>query len=68
MPTTKEDAMNWDQLKGPWHDLTEQLKTEWARLTYDDFKYVAGRKRQLAGKPQERSDLLTDGGRKQIDA
>jgi uncharacterized protein YjbJ (UPF0337 family) len=41
--------MNWDQIKGDWHQLSRRLKEKWNKLTEDDLTMVAGRREQLEG-------------------
>ena len=59
--------MNWDQIEGQWHQMAGQVKSEWGKLTDDDFKNAAGKKEQLAGRIQERYGVLKDDAEKQID-
>ena len=59
--------MNWNRIEGQWQQLTGQLKSEWAKLTDDDLKHVAGKKDQLVGKLQERYGILKDKAEKQVD-
>jgi uncharacterized protein YjbJ (UPF0337 family) len=66
--TTKENAMNWTQIHGRWHQLAGEAKSQWAKLTDDDLKNVAGKREQLIGKLQERYGILKDDAEKQIDA
>ncbi len=35
--------MNWDQIKGDWHQLSARLKEKWAKLTSEDLATIAGR-------------------------
>jgi uncharacterized protein YjbJ (UPF0337 family) len=46
--------MNWDQIKGDWHQLSRRLKEKWKKLTDDDLSAIAGRRDQLEGVLQER--------------
>ena len=46
--------MNWDQIKGDWHQLSRRLKEKWNKLTDDDLSAIAGRRDQLEGVLQER--------------
>lgn len=39
--------MNWDQIKGDWHQLSARLKEKWAKLTKDDLATMHGRRGQL---------------------
>ena len=41
--------MNWDQIKGDWHQLSHRLKEKWKKLTDDDLSAIAGRRDQLEG-------------------
>ena len=47
-------AMNWDQIKGDWHQLSRRLKEKWKKLTDDDLSAIAGRRDQLEGVLQTR--------------
>ena len=46
--------MNWDQIKGDWHQLSRRLKEKWKKLTDDDLSAIAGRRDQLEGVLQTR--------------
>ena len=59
--------MNWDQIEGQWHQLAGQAKSQWAKLTDDDVKNVAGKKDQLVGKLQEHYGVLKEEAEQQID-
>ena len=59
--------MNWDRIKGNWHQLKGRVKEQWGELTDDDFDVVAGRRDQLAGKIQERYGIAKDEAERQID-
>jgi len=39
--------MNWDQIKGDWHQLSRKLKEKWKLLTDAELKTIAGRRGQL---------------------
>jgi uncharacterized protein YjbJ (UPF0337 family) len=58
--------MNWEQVSGRWHQITGQVKSEWAKLTDDDLKNIAGKKDQLIGKVQERYGVLKEDAEKQV--
>lgn len=52
---------NWDQVEAQWHVLAAKVKTNWAKLTDDDLKLVAGKRDQLIARIQERyGDLRAD--------
>ena len=46
--------MNWDQIKGDWHQLSRRLKEKWKKLTDDDLSAIAGKRDQLEGVLQTR--------------
>jgi uncharacterized protein YjbJ (UPF0337 family) len=52
--------MNQDVLKGKWLQLKGEVRTQWGKLTNDDWDVVAGRRDQFAGKVQERYGLAKD--------
>ena len=47
-------AMNWDQVKGDWKQLTGKVKEKWGKLTDDELTMIAGKRDQLIGFIQER--------------
>jgi len=59
--------MNWTQIEGKWKRLSGQVKSEWAKLTDDDLKLIAGKRDQLVGKIQEHYGVIKDDAEKQID-
>ena len=58
--------MNWDQIAARWHQITEQLKSKWGKLTDDDLKNIAGKRERLVGKLQERYGILKDQADRQV--
>ena len=52
--------MNADTLKGQWHQLKGEVKTQWGKLTDDDLDQVAGHSEKLIGKLQERYGYQKD--------
>ncbi|MEO7191943.1 MAG: CsbD family protein [Vicinamibacterales bacterium] len=46
--------MNTDQIKGVWHQIKGEAKTQWGKLTDDDLDQVEGNSEKLIGKVQER--------------
>lgn len=59
--------MNWDRIKGNWHQLGGKLQTQWGKLTDDDLQVVAGHRDQLAGKIQERYGIAKEAAEAQLD-
>lgn len=46
--------MNADTLKGQWHQMKGDVKTQWGKLTDNDLDQIAGQSEKLIGKLQER--------------
>jgi len=36
--------MNWDQIKGDWHQLSRRLREKWKELTTEELTSIAGRR------------------------
>lgn len=60
--------MNRDTLKGQWKQLAGKAKTQWAKLTEDDWLRVEGNIDQLSGRIQERYGLAREKADEEIDA
>lgn len=59
--------MNWTQIEGQWHQLSGQIKSQWAKITDDDLKNIAGKREHFVGKLQEHYGVLKDEAEKQLD-
>ncbi len=59
--------MNWDTMKGEWHQVKAEIKSKWAKITDDDLKTLDAKKDALVGKVQERYGMLKDDAEKQVD-
>ena len=46
--------MNTQVLKGKWHQLKGEVKSQWGELTDDDLDVVEGDAEKLIGRVQER--------------
>lgn len=46
--------MNSDTLKGQWHQVKGEVKTQWGKLTDSDLDQIAGQSEKLIGLIQER--------------
>ena len=60
--------MNWNQIEGNWEQFKGKVQTQWGRLTDDDLDVVAGRRKELAGKIQERYGDSQETADKAIDS
>jgi uncharacterized protein YjbJ (UPF0337 family) len=59
--------MNWDTVKGEWHQVKAEIKSKWAKITDDDLKTLDAKKDALVGKLQERYGILKDDAERQVD-
>ncbi|MGC2659032.1 MAG: CsbD family protein [Bryobacteraceae bacterium] len=59
--------MNSDIFEGKWKQFVGAAKTRWAKLTDDDWTYVAGKKDQLIGRIQERYGITREEAQKEAD-
>ncbi|MCB1477910.1 MAG: CsbD family protein [Tepidamorphaceae bacterium] len=60
--------MNWNQIEGNWEQFKGKVQGQWGRLTNDDLDVVAGRRKELAGKIQERYGESQEAADKAIDS
>jgi uncharacterized protein YjbJ (UPF0337 family) len=56
----KEDAVNWEQIKGRWNQTKGSVKKQWRKLTDDDLTAIDGQREQLVGKIQERYGIAEE--------
>lgn len=63
----KEFPMNWNQIEGNWETFKGSVQEQWGRLTGDDLDVVAGNRKQLAGKIQERYGKAQEEAEREID-
>jgi uncharacterized protein YjbJ (UPF0337 family) len=59
--------MNRDTLKGQWNQLVGEMKTQWGKLTNDDWTQVEGSYDKLVGKVQERYGYARDQAQRDVD-
>jgi len=52
--------MNADTLKGQWHQVKGEIKTQWGKLTDSDLDQIDGQSEKLIGKIQERYGYARD--------
>jgi uncharacterized protein YjbJ (UPF0337 family) len=60
--------VNWDQIRGKWHQLTGSIKATWANLTGDDIADINGDREKLEGKIQEKYGKTKDDAKRAVDA
>ena len=59
--------MNSDTLKGQWHQVKGEIKTQWGKLTDDDINQIEGQSEKLIGKLQERYGFAKDRAQQEFD-
>ncbi len=52
--------MNADTLKGQWHQVKGEVRTQWGKLTDSDLDQIDGQSEKLIGKIQERYGYARD--------
>ena len=60
--------MNWNQVEGNWETFKGKAQQQWGKLTDDDLDVVKGRRKELAGRIQERYGKAEDEAERDIDA
>lgn len=60
--------MNWDQVKGNWHQVKGAIKAKWGRLTDDELDEISGEREKLVGKIQERYGIAREEAEKQVNS
>lgn len=58
--------MNSDTLKGQWHQVKGEVKTQWGKLTDNDLDQIAGQSEKLIGVIQERYGYARDRAEKEV--
>jgi uncharacterized protein YjbJ (UPF0337 family) len=59
-------TMNADTLKGQWHQVKGEIKTQWGKLTDDDLDQINGQSEKLIGKLQERYGYARDRAEREL--
>jgi uncharacterized protein YjbJ (UPF0337 family) len=54
-------------LKGKWHQLKGELKSQWGKLTDDDLDRAEGDAEKLIGRVQERYGYQRDEAKREVD-
>ena len=60
-------SINWDVIEGKWSQLRGEIRSQWAKLTDDDWEYVGGQREKLAGRLQERYGWTREDVDREID-
>jgi uncharacterized protein YjbJ (UPF0337 family) len=59
--------MNWDQIKGKWHEIKGSVRAKWGDLTDDDIEALDGNREKMVGKIQQKYGLAKEEAEKQVD-
>jgi uncharacterized protein YjbJ (UPF0337 family) len=59
--------MNWDEIKGKWHEMKGSVRAKWADLTDDDIEEMDGNREKMVGKIQQKYGVAKDEAEKQVD-
>ena len=60
--------MNAELLRGKWHQLKGEVKSQWGKLTDDDVDRAEGDAEKLIGRIQERYGYARDDAKREVDA
>jgi uncharacterized protein YjbJ (UPF0337 family) len=64
----KELAMNWNQVEGNWEQFKGKVQQQWGKLTNDDLDVIKGKRKELAGRIQERYGHAQQQAEQEIDS
>jgi uncharacterized protein YjbJ (UPF0337 family) len=59
--------MDENILKGKWHQLKGEVKSQWGKLTDDDLDRAEGDAEKLIGRVQERYGYQRDEAKREVD-
>jgi uncharacterized protein YjbJ (UPF0337 family) len=59
--------MNWNRIEGNWEQFKGQVQQQWGKLTADDIDVIRGKRKELAGRIQERYGKAQDEAEREID-
>jgi uncharacterized protein YjbJ (UPF0337 family) len=59
--------MNWDEIKGKWHQVKGSIRAKWGELTDDEIEELDGNREKMVGKIQEKYGVAKDEAEKQVD-
>jgi uncharacterized protein YjbJ (UPF0337 family) len=59
--------MNWDQVKGKWHEVKGSIRAKWGELTDDEIEELDGNREKMVGKIQQKYGVAKEEAEKQVD-
>ena len=60
--------MNWDRIEGNWTEFKDKVQQKWGKLTDDDVDVIEGKRKELAGRLQQRYGYAQDQAEREIDS
>jgi uncharacterized protein YjbJ (UPF0337 family) len=59
--------MNWDQIKGKWHEIKGSVRAKWGELTDDEIEELDSNREKMVGKIQQKYGVAKEEAEKQVD-
>jgi uncharacterized protein YjbJ (UPF0337 family) len=59
--------MNWDLIKGKWHEVKGSVRAKWGELTDDEIEELDGNREKMVGKIQQKYGVAKEEAEKQVD-
>jgi uncharacterized protein YjbJ (UPF0337 family) len=59
--------MNWDQIKGKWHEVKGSIRAKWGELTDDEVEQLDGNREKMVGTIQQKYGVAKEEAEKQVD-
>lgn len=59
--------MNWDIIEGKWAQFKGEVRTQWGKLTDDEWDQMKGSREKLSGKLQEHYGWAKEEAESKID-
>lgn len=60
-------GVNWDQLKGAWHQVRGSIPAKWGDLTDDEIEQIDGNREIMVGKIQEKYGVAKKEAERQVE-
>jgi uncharacterized protein YjbJ (UPF0337 family) len=59
--------MNWNRIEGQWKQFKSRAQQRWARITDDDWEFIAGKRGKLIGRVQSLYGKKKDQAERDVD-
>ena len=59
--------MNWDMIKGQWHQMKGAVKAKWGEITDDEADKADGDREKMVGLVQKKYGVARDEAERQVD-